>query len=239
MRQTSSSQGRNLIFFWQSTTFYVTGDFEGEATFGPDDPSETTLIAGGFADIFIARFNPDGTLAWAKSALGSDNADHSYEVAASSDGSNWISGEFDGFMIFGQGEPGQRTLISSGDQDVFVAKHNGDGSFAWASRGGGTGNDEARSTERSPNGSILVAGNFMGSAVFGEGEPGQITLTSRGGDEEIFLASYNEDGTLAWATMVGVGKFGSDSTIFGSGQPFETSLTSVGGHDIFVARYWW
>ena len=48
----------------------VTGMFGGTATFGPGEPEETTLTPAGGANIFVARYNPDGTLAWAKRAGG-------------------------------------------------------------------------------------------------------------------------------------------------------------------------
>ena len=56
------SDGSSLVtsFFWDTDTF------------GPGEPGQTLLTSAGGADIFVARYNPDGTLAWAKRAGGSE-----------------------------------------------------------------------------------------------------------------------------------------------------------------------
>ena len=59
------------------------------------------------SDICVARYNPDGTLAWAKRAGGiyRDTACH---IAVLSDGSALATGDFwDGTATFGPGEPGE------------------------------------------------------------------------------------------------------------------------------------
>jgi hypothetical protein len=99
-----------------------------------------------------------------------------------------------------------------------------------------------------------VTGRFQGTATFGEGEPNETTLISAPGSD-IFVAKYDRDGALLWATRVGgsfafrlgiattergdsyvTGLFGGTAT-FGQGEPNETALTSAGGNDIFVAKY--
>ncbi|MCX6647487.1 MAG: PKD domain-containing protein, partial [bacterium] len=67
---TSTDQGYGITTLSDNSTV-VTGWFEGSATFGPGEPNQTVLTSAGtmgYEDIFIARYNPDGTLAWAKSA---------------------------------------------------------------------------------------------------------------------------------------------------------------------------
>ncbi|MCX6357762.1 MAG: hypothetical protein NT045_07830, partial [Candidatus Aureabacteria bacterium] len=71
----------------------VTGGFRGTATFGPGEANEATLISAGDRDIFIARYNPDGTLAWAKRA-GGTNWDGGNAIAALADSSALVTGYF-------------------------------------------------------------------------------------------------------------------------------------------------
>jgi len=47
-----------------------------------------------------------------------------------------------------------------------------------------------------PDGSSVVVGSFVGSGVFGSGEPNEATLVSAGSND-VFVARYNADGTLA------------------------------------------
>ena len=43
----------------------ITGGIDGSVTFGAGEANETTLVGTGASDVFVARYNADGTLAWA------------------------------------------------------------------------------------------------------------------------------------------------------------------------------
>lgn len=75
-------------------------------------------------------------LLWAVRAGGSDR-DWGLGIAALADGSALVSGAFSGTATFGPGEPGETLLTSAGDTDIFVARHNADGTLAWARWAGG------------------------------------------------------------------------------------------------------
>jgi hypothetical protein len=105
----------------------VTGLFIGTVTFGSGEPNETQLVSAsaGFGDIFVTRYNGNGTLAWAKRA-GSTSADHGFGVAVDGLGNSYVTGTFADTAIFGSGEPSQTQLTSAGTNDIFVAKFDGD-----------------------------------------------------------------------------------------------------------------
>ncbi|MFH1676635.1 MAG: hypothetical protein ABIC40_06375 [bacterium] len=237
----------------------VTGCFSESAIFGQGEPNETVLESFGEADIFIARYNTDGTLVWVKQA-GGEGIDFGLANTTLSDNSVVVTGFFEKTALFGQNEPNQTMLVSADHLDIFVARYNSDGTLAWAKRAGGTGNGFPYGIATLSDDSVIVAGEFMGSTTFGEGEPNEIMLDGFSeADSEIFIARYNSDGTLAWAKRAG-GKYGqyaysvtslSDDSIvitgtfynsatFGAGESKETVLTAVDGYslfDIFVARY--
>ena len=100
----------------------VSGRFYGSATFGSGEPNATTLTSEGDKDIFVAKYNPDGTLAWARHAGGSQN-DYGYGIAALSNGSALVTGYFYGSATFGSGEANATTLTSEGSGEIFVAKY--------------------------------------------------------------------------------------------------------------------
>ena len=232
----------------------VTGYFQFIATFGFGESNETTLTSPGGEDVFVARYNANGTLAWAKRAGGANRA-LGTGIAAFPDGSLIVTGYFEGSATFGPGESGVTTLTSAGLNDVFVARYNANGTLAWAKRAGGSGYDAGRSIAALVDGSLVVTGNFEGSATFGPGESGVTTLTSAGGTDA-FVARYNADGTLALAKRAGgssndqgqgiavfpdgsfvvTGRF-EDSATFGLGESGVTTLTSAGLYDVFAARY--
>ena len=232
----------------------VTGSFTYSATFGEGEANETVLDSDDGSVFFVARYNPDGTLAWAKRA-GSTGGDRGYGITTLSDDSTVVTGQFGGTATFGEGEANETVLVSIGDGDIFVARYNPDGNLIWAKRAGGTYDDWGQGITTLSDDSTVVTGYFSGSAIFGEGEANETVLVS---DEfyDIFVARYNHDGTLAWAKSAGGtgGDFGrgittlsDDSTVvtgyflesvtFGEGEANETVLESYGIRDFFVARY--
>ena len=236
----------------------VTGIFSGAAVFGEGEANRTELTAVGTYDIFVARYNSDGTLAWASRAGGEETdggyTDIGWAVTTLSDNSIVVTGEFQGSARFGEGGPNETLLASAGSGDIFIAKYRSDGTFEWAKRAGGIGKDTGKDIATLSDDSVVVAGSFSGTAVFGEGEENSTILTKTN-DNSIFLARYSSDGMLMWAKLVGghgwlgigittltddsIGLTGdfSWSALFGEGEPNETFLLGYGDDDIFVARY--
>ena len=103
---------------------YVTGSFNGPATFGAGESNETTLTGAGFADIFVAMYDNSGTLLRVKSA-GGTNGDNGFGIAVDGSGNSYVTGFFNGTAIFGAGEGNETTLTSAGFTDIFVAKFQG------------------------------------------------------------------------------------------------------------------
>ncbi len=249
----------NGIDSFSDDTSVVCGRFSDSATFGQGEPNEIVLNSAGGNDIFIARYDPDGSLAWAKQAGGS-NGDIGYCISTQSDSSAVVSGYF-GYPLgvsatFGQGEPNETTLNSAGGVDMFIAKYNADGTLAWAKQVGGTDWDVCKAITTLSDDSTVITGYFEASATFGQGEPNEIVLESAGGND-IFISRYSPDGSLVWVKQAGgaahfdggygiatysddsivvTGEF-SQSATFGLGEPNETVLDSGGFPDIFIARY--
>ncbi|MHC4663900.1 MAG: choice-of-anchor Q domain-containing protein, partial [Planctomycetota bacterium] len=230
------------------------GGFSENATFGEGEPEQTTLISSGSGDVYIARYNSDGTLAWAKRAGGS-GIDLVRAVVALSDGSCVITGYFDNTATFGPGDPDQTILSPAGWYDMYVARYNADGTLAWAKNAGGTHIEEGKGITALSDNKVVVCGNFHETATFGPGEPGQTNLVSVA-DRDMFIAKYNTDGTLAWVVRAGgasqdycedIVSLSDDSfaiagsfyqnCVFSPGEPEEIIIESAGSTDIFLAKY--
>jgi hypothetical protein len=167
----------------------VTGRFQGSATFGPGEPNQTVLTSAGLYDIFIARYNPDGTLAWAKRAGGA-SGDSGQGITTLLDNSTVVTGLFEGSATFGPGEPNQTVLTSAEGWDIFIARYNPDGTLAWAKHAGGASDfDIGIGITTISDNSTVVTGQFWGEATFGPDEPNQTVLTSAG-DWDIFVARF-------------------------------------------------
>ena len=166
----------------------VTGTISAAATFGPGEANETILPNSGGFDFFIARYNSDGTLAWARHAGGS-GLDVGNGIAARSDDSAIVTGSFESVVTLGSGEANETTLTSQGGNDLFVALYNPDGTLGWALSEGAGGVDAGHSVSDPSYGHPVVAGHFSNAPTFGLGESGETTLTSAG-SHDIFVATY-------------------------------------------------
>jgi hypothetical protein len=101
---------------------YVTGSFQGTATFVAGEANETTLESEGGNDMFVAKYAPDGTLLWATRAGGIDS-DGGSGVATHPRGDASVAGVFEGMATFGAGEASETVLTSAGSSDILVAKY--------------------------------------------------------------------------------------------------------------------
>ncbi len=239
-------------------TVLVTGSFMGAATFGAGESAETTLVADSGNDIFIAKYEPDGHLRWARSVGGIDH-DWGYDIAAAADGGVFITGEYQRDATFGAGEANGATLSVFRSKDIFVARYGADGDLSWVRRAGGDGDNTGHAIASAEDGGVYVTGEFRQSAVFGEGEANQTTLEARSA-ADVFVAKYADDGSLVWAVRAGsasaadisddvgwdvagvagggvfvTGSFGM-SAVFGAGEA-QTTLTASGLTHLFLAKY--
>jgi hypothetical protein len=238
-------------------SFVATGWYAQSITFGTGEAHQTTLTSGqNYESLFVARFQADGTLEWAK---GLTTQTRGWGIAAVPDGSSIVVGDFTGTAIFGPGEPNQTTLtgVPSSPSGLYVARYNSDGTLAWAKSVSPATSApiEAEAVDALPDGSSIVVGEFGDQTTFGAGEASQTTLTTNGGATP-FIARYNADGTLAWARSVVQNNYGyfrvvaisgelaltgaqltANDSLFGANEPNQTHVTSKGS-TAFVAGYY-
>ncbi len=105
---------------------YVTGGVEGTATFGAGQPAQTTLGAGLFSDIYLARYDSNGSLDWVRSA-GGGAIDTAHGVAHTFSGGAAVVGSFSMTATWGAGALDVATLTAEGGQDAFVARYDPNG----------------------------------------------------------------------------------------------------------------
>jgi len=233
---------------------FVTGTVEDTVTFGAGDVTEVLLAALESEDLFVAKYNYEGVLVWAKLAGGAGK-DVGRGVAVAQDGSVFVTGSIQGYTTFGAGESNETTLFSMGGDDGFLAKYQANGELAWARVLGGIDNDLAYDVEAMPDGGAVLTGEFQRTAYFDGAQANSAPIDFYGGSD-IFLARYDGAGNLLWAKRAGgmginrgnaiavadnasilvTGEF-RQQAVFGEGETLETRLYSYGGADVFVARF--
>ena len=173
---------------------YVTGNFEGTATFGEGGDAVALNSVGG-SDVFVARYGRDGALRWAIRA-GGNGRDEGRGIATDRLGNVYVSGAFQEIATFGQGDEAV-TLTTTGFDDIFVAKYGRNGTLRWATSSGGPYPDGGLDIATDHRGNAYVTGFFNEMATFGAGET---AIVLAGSDIDIFIAKYGRDGTPQWAT---------------------------------------
>jgi hypothetical protein len=242
-------------------SFVITGSFSGMATFGKDEPTMVTLAGIGDKhewDVFVAKYNINGNLEWAKSAVG-PGRDEGSTITTLGDGSCLMAGYFEDTISFVDEVTNITTLSSVQSTDIFLARYKVDGTLEWAVSAGGPDFDATNGIESVDDGSVLLTGTFFKEITFGLGMKEETTLYARGLYHEVFVASYRTDGTLNWARHVAASEFEGDIlardivanddgsfaligdfnnvVVFGPDTPCETTIESDTTGGIFVARF--
>ena len=215
---------------------YVTGSFDGIATFG------STTRTGVF-DAFVAKYDNQGVIQWVQT-FGGPNLDQGHAIAVDTQGNCYVAGNFSGTVDFGG------TVLTGADMgDIFVAKYNSNGQLQWARRAGSTTSldmDQASGIAVDASGNCYVTGYIPSQATFGS-----ITTPPAAGGFDYFLAKYDSAGTVQWVQTAA--EFASDrglalaldpsGNIYVTGHYENTiafgsfTLTRVGKDDAFIVKY--
>ncbi len=157
-------------------SLYVTGFFGDTSTFG----STSSLTSMGNGDTFIAKYDTNGNLIWAKNS-GSINDESGNSVSVDSDRNIYITGYFNDTASFDN-----ISVTSAGDIDIYIAKYNSAGVIQWVQRYGGVYGDKGIGITVDNANNIYMTGAFQLSAKFGSKN-----LTSAG-QTDIFVTRIKE-----------------------------------------------
>ena len=211
---------------------YFCGRFNNTASF-----SGTNLTASG-QDLFLARYDGNGTLLWARKA-GGTGSDAAYAVVADAAGNAYVTGDFAGTADFGGAQ-----ITSGSGQNSFVAKYDPTGALVWVVRIGGTGSSSSTRLHLDSASNLYVGGSFQGDIQF-------VTpsLTSAGGNDG-FVLKLDVNGAAQWVQQFGGPSNdavrGMDSSADGTlivGGSFRSSMTigsttlsTTGSDDWFITK---
>jgi hypothetical protein len=202
-----------------------------------------TITNAGQSDFFIAKYNTSGVIQWVQRGGGllNDSPGAGPRVAVDPAGNAYVHGTFQGTATFGT-----NVLVSSGSNDLFVAKYDTTGNLNWIKQAGGTGNEDDFNCAIAVDqrGNCYAAGSYLTNATFAG-----LSLTNAG-DHDVFVAKYDPSGALQYAQRAGGTNYdycrgvgvdrngncylGGTFTGTASFQPFQ--LTSVGSANLFVAK---
>jgi len=229
-----------------SGNVYITGNFNGETSFGSFTLTSSPWDDLHNTDLFAAKFNPLGECLWAVQAGGnspgsfSSSTTRGYKITIDSSGNAYIVGTFNRLATFGSITI---TTIDNSNYGGFVAKLSPSGEWLWVNPISTTGSLMSQSISIESN-DIYISGHFSGTTTFDS------TVLTAAGSADVFVARLNLAGEWQWVTQGGGANFEiapsittdssgnayitgyfSDTTNIGS-----TTLTSAGSADLFVAK---
>lgn len=187
---------------------FLAGHFNGSADFDPGAGS-ANLISAGNADMFIARYDLNGTYQTAVRIGGTFN-DTSPPGTVRCDTSNnlFMTGRFRGVVDLNPGAAVNSVSNAGTTDNIWVGSYDNNLAYRWGfSITSGNGLDGGHRVDFDRNGGLFVAGWFSGVNDF-DGSASTYNLTSTnntaGAAADIFIAKYNKDtGAFLWARGMG------------------------------------
>jgi len=137
----------------------ITGAFRKTISFGDKD-DHTSL---GEDDIYIARFDTNGKLAWARS-YGAERDDAGNGVASDAAGNTVLTGWFQSAVDFGIGPVRSKNY----NKDVFALKLDTNGALTWFQTWGDKDHDQGRALALDDKGAAYVLGLFRFQLAAGD-----------------------------------------------------------------------
>jgi hypothetical protein len=209
-RQFTSSRDAlaNALVLDNQENIYITGGFLGDI-----DIAGTQLKDIQFKNIYLARFTPQGNLAWVRQATGGNNPLTGVFVrslATDDSGSVYWGGGIAGNAVFGSEKLSSSKEYFGGEgamptMDIFLAKYSSGGDLIWLKNI--AQNAELQEITLDNNQCIYLTGYFRGSANINKGL-GESTFedtklktsiaANKQPHERMYLAKYSPLGNLIW-----------------------------------------
>jgi hypothetical protein len=183
-------------------------------------------------DNYIVKYREDGTIVWA-TKIGGSSTERPVNLQLDSHNNVYVSGRSFSPLIElynGQGPTGGiiplgtaigMTGDGSGDEDNYIVKYREDGSIEWATKVGGSSDEEPVNLQLDSHNNVYVSGYSESSLIElynGQGPSGgviplgtAIDMTGHVSGEN-YIVKYREDGSISWATKVG-GETGNEQPV--------------------------
>jgi hypothetical protein len=213
----------------------VTGRFGGAIDLGGGE-----LQSAGGADVFLAKYSPDGGYLWSK-RFGAVGDQWGTSVKTDAAGNVVLAGFLSGVgsIDFGGG-----TIASPNGSNSFAAKFDPLGTHVWSKGFGEQSGALAYDLAVDALGDAIVTGQFTGTLALDSG-----SITSAGASD-IFVAKFEANGICSWRKAFGdtAAQLGLGVAANAAGEVFITgefqgsivvagdTLTSFGGYDIFLVK---
>ena len=218
-RKVSGSASLSSVDVYQSEQLYMSGMASGTVSF-----DSITIQQPTNSDIsyFLAAYDPNGKVRWVN-AIKTRTWSYLLQLKANQQtGSACLAGNFgiDPLVV------GSNTLVPDiNGSDVFIAEYEINGSLEWLGHVSGSGHEYASVMDISPDGGIIMGGQFHREVVIDNRQAFSIHPNSK-----MFVSKWSADRTLAWLGSADgdADQFIRDMLVDSLGQIFTTGSVSGG-----------
>jgi len=183
---------------------YLVSELRDPTDFDPG-PGVYMLTPIGAMDAFVAKYDPNGNLVWAKQFGGpGDTVPRSDVLDIDNNNNVIVCGNFNNTVDFDPG-PNTFNITSTAHIQSFIVKLNSKGDFIWAKQFGNSpvvySGSNIADVKCDPQGNIYTVGNFAGTCDF-DPDSGNYSLQAtclRDG----YIAKLDPGGQLLWAKRIG------------------------------------
>jgi hypothetical protein len=187
---------------------------------------------------------------WSKS-MGGKTRDTGTSLTTDASGNIYILGNFTGTAAFDPA--GTSTLVSNGQNDIFISKLSPGGNLIWNKQIGGPLSEWGFAISIDAAGNIYYAGNFSDSVDFDPSPASNYFLAAQGYDD-MFISKLDSGGNFIWAksirspsdATVNALTLGATGNIYTIGNFYDTldcdpgpgvfNLVADGSKDIFISK---
>lgn len=188
------NQGYDIIVS-KENGILVSGTF-GTGNIDFDPGPGTYLLTAPVRHIFVAKYNLDGGLLWAKS-YGGDGPEESCRMETDYEGNIYLTGQFSSNCDFDPG-PAVEMPYPNSQEKLYVLKWDKDGNYQWVRCFTGTGGSSySNDIDYDNNGNLYVCGGFSGTMNFNDGGDGGIMTSSP--YLSTFVVKLDTAGTYKWS----------------------------------------
>ena len=227
-----NNAGGNSIGTDHSGNVFVTGYFYGTADFDPGTGTANLSSFGNNQDMFLAKYDANGSYLWAVQGGGSCIFGNS--LAMDGSGDVYVTGKGAG---------------------IFMAKYDSNGNSIWMKDLTGGNYEIGRCIALDDSSNAYITGWYQGTVDF-DPSASSANLSSLSSTYDVYFAKYDSLGNYVWAASVGGGTttdYGFGAAVDGVGNVYITgyfwftadfdpnggtaNLASAGNTDAFFAKY--
>lgn len=146
-----------------------------------------------FEDIFVAKYDLDGNVIWAKD-FGGDYHETVYDISADALGNIILVGSYASWNLTFGAYTLQNHSVVNAMNDIFIAKLDSNGNALWVKGASGNdANDMAFDVQADDSGNIFVSGSFGNAQIYFD-----TIMLQNAGTFGTFLLKYDANGNALW-----------------------------------------